>query len=131
MLGDIREDLVASFLLRKSSLSEAQLDTILAANISVDLSERVKLRESGRVSKGAFVRSLRQGQNNVEGSIYTLFLLAYLNLISPEFGSQLTRTINMLTRVKSAKAEKNALLELIDAMQDFTERVSRRRKFIL
>ena len=130
MLDDVRKDLVASFLLRKSSITEAQLDTILAERSSGDLNKRAGLRDRGKVSKGAFVRSLRQGQTNIEASVYTIYLLAYLGLVSGETIGQLVRTTGMLTQVKSASPEKEVSLKLIDAMQDFTEQFSGKRRFM-
>ncbi|MCL4519719.1 MAG: hypothetical protein M1587_11050, partial [Thaumarchaeota archaeon] len=58
MLDEIRKDLVASFLLTKSHLTETQLDTILAGGIDGDLREKTQRRDRGKVSKGAFVRTL-------------------------------------------------------------------------
>ena len=130
MLEEVRKDLIASFLLRKSQLTEVQLDTILAQRASGDLNKRAGLRDRGKVSKGAFVRTLRQGQANIESSVYTIYLLAYLGLVSVETAGQVIRTTSMLTQVKSASPEKEVSLKLIDAMQDFAEKLSGKRRFM-
>ena len=131
MLDEVRKDLIASFLLAKSHLTEAQLDTILAERASGDLNQRAGLRDRGKVSKGAFVRTLRQGQANVESSVYTMYLLAYLSLVSAETISQVVRTASMLTQVRGASPEKDVSLKLIDAMQDFVEKLSGKRRFMM
>ncbi len=130
MLEEVRKDLIASFLLRKSQLTDVQLDTILAQRASGDLNKRAGLRDRGKVSKGAFVRTLRQGQANIESSVYTIYLLAYLGLVSVETAGQVIRTTSMLTQVKSASPEKEVSLKLIDAMQDFAEKLSGKRRFM-
>ena len=130
MLDEIRKDLVASFLLTKSHLTDAQLDTILAWRIDGDLREKTKRRDRGKVSKGAFVRSLRQGQVNIEASVYTLYLSAYLGLVSADTISQLARTGGMLTKVREADPDKEVSLKLIDAIQDFAEKLSGKRRFM-
>ncbi|MDG7002262.1 MAG: hypothetical protein JRN15_24460 [Nitrososphaerota archaeon] len=126
----MRKDLIASFLLTKSHLTEAQLDTILADKASGDLNRKAELRDRGKVSKGAFVRTLRQGQANIESSVYTMYLLAYLGLVSAETISQVVRTASMLTQVRGASPEKDVSLKLIDAMQDFAGKLSGKRRFM-
>ena len=68
MLEEIRKDIVATFLLQKSNLTEVQLDTILAADREGNLDFKRGLREKGRVSKGSFARTLNQGHDNIESS---------------------------------------------------------------
>jgi hypothetical protein len=133
MLEEIRKDLVASFLLRKSTLTEAQLDTVLASNVEGNLETRSSLREKGKVSKGAFLRTLKQGNENIASSVYTLFLLAYLDLIPPDSIAQLSRTARMLSQLKSAEADRVDLLKVIEAMEQFVRgfTVNQKRKVIL
>ena len=69
MLEDIRNDTIATFLLRKCSLTEVQLDTILASQEIGNLDFKRGLRENHKVSKGAFARTLKQAHDNVEESI--------------------------------------------------------------
>ena len=130
MLDEIRKDLVASFLLTKSHLTETQLDTILAGRIGGDLREKTERRDRRKVSKGAFVRTLRQAQANIEASVYTLYLSAYLGLMSADTISQLARTGGMLTKVREVDPDKEVSLKLIDAIQDFAEKLSGKRRFM-
>ena len=61
MLQEIRKDIVATFLLQKSNLTDVQLDTILASDREGNLDFKRGLREKGRVSKGSFARNLESG----------------------------------------------------------------------
>jgi hypothetical protein len=131
MLQEIRNDLVATFLMQKSNLTEAQLDTILASDREGNLDFKRGLREKGRVSKGSFARTLNQGQGNIESSVFTLFLLAYLDLIPAESLAQFSRTAKMLTQLKEARASRDDLLRVIEAMQGFAHGFGRKRKVIL
>ena len=110
MLEDIRKDIIGTFLLRKSNLTETQLDTILASDREGNLDFKRTLREKGRVSKGSFARTLNQGERNIESSVYTLFLLAYLNLVPIETLTQFSRNSRMLSQLKEVHATQGELL---------------------
>ncbi|MGH2510552.1 MAG: hypothetical protein ACRDHZ_24520 [Ktedonobacteraceae bacterium] len=128
----VRKDLVASFLLQKSNLTEVQLDTILASDREGNIEHKASLREKGKVSKGSFARTLNQGQENIESSIYTLFLLSYLNLVSPENLAQFSRTARMLGQLKDADPKREDLLRVVEAMKYFVHGFGgRKRKVIL
>lgn len=131
MLEDVRNDIIASFLLQKSVLTEVQLDTILASDVNGNLEYRSGLREKGKVSKGAFARTLGQGRKNIESSVYTLLLASYLNLVSPESLTQFSRTSGMLAQLRDAGADREDLLRVIEAMQQFVRGFVRKRKVIL
>ena len=132
MLEEIRNDLVATFLLQKSNLTNAQLDTILASETDGNLHFKSGLRERGRVSKGSFARSLGQARDNIKSSIYTFFLLAYLDLIPQESLAQFYRTGKMLAELKNAEPTQADLLKVIGAMEEFVARFSGgKRKFIV
>lgn len=131
MLEEIRKDVVATFLLQKSNLTEAQLDTILASDREGNLDFKRSLREKGRVSKGSFVRTLEQGHVNIESSLYTIFLLAYLNLVPAESIGQFSRNTRMLSQLRNAQANPSDLMRVIQAMQQFALGFSGKRRFIL
>lgn len=130
MLENVRRDVIASFLLQNSALTEVQLDTILASDVKGNLEYRSSLLERGKVSKGSFARTLRQGQKNIESSVYTLLLASYLNLVSGESLSQFSRTARMLTQLRDADADRSDLIRLIEAMQEFVRDFVQKRKFI-
>lgn len=132
MLEDVRKDQIASFLLRKSTLTEAQLDTILAEKTDGNLDFKRTLRDKGEVSKGSFARTLGQGRKNIESSLYTMFLLAYLDLASLESFGQFARTSRMLGELRSAGPSREEMLKVIEAMEEFVEGfASGKRKVIL
>jgi hypothetical protein len=132
MLEEIRNNPLADFLLKNSNLTDAQLDTILASETDGNLQFKSGLREKGRVSKGSFARSLVQARDNVKSSVYTFFLLAYLDLIPEEGLAQLYRTGKMIGELKTADASENDLQKVIAAMEQFAERfASGKRKFIV
>jgi hypothetical protein len=131
MLESVRKDSVAVFLLQKSNLTETQLDTILASDREGNLDFKRTLREKGRVSKGSFARTLKQGHRNVESSVYTLFLLAYLNLVPVESLNQFSRNARMLSQLKDAQASHSDLVRVIEAMQEFVSGLDKKRKVIL
>jgi hypothetical protein len=117
----MRSDQIVAFLLRNSNLTEAQLDTILASNTEGSLDFKRGLREKGRVSKGAFARTLKQARRNVESSIFTLFLLAYLDLVPSESFFQLSRTARMLSQLRAADPTREDTLRVIGAMEEFAK----------
>jgi hypothetical protein len=132
MLEEIRKNSFANFLLKNSNLTDAQLDTILASETEGNLQFKSGLREKGRVSKGSFARSLMQARDNVRSSIYTFFLLAYLDLIPDDGIAQLYRTGKMIGELKEAQASEEDLQKVIAAMEQFAERfASGKRKFIV
>lgn len=131
MLEEIRKDVVATFLLRKSNLTEAQLDTILASDREGNLDFKRNLREKRTVSKGSFMRTLDQGHSNIESSLYTIFLLAYLNLVPTESIGQFSRNTRMLFELRNAEANSSDLVRVIEAMQQFVLGFARKRRFIL
>lgn len=131
MIEELRKDTIAAFLLKSSNLTEVQLDTLLASNNEGTLDFKASLREKRRVSKGSFARTLNQGYANIESSLFTLFLLAYLDLLPPEKIAQLSRTTRMLTQLKSANPTKDDTLRVIEAMEEFAQGFGRKRKVIL
>ena len=130
MLEDLRNDVVVNFLLSKSTLTEVQLDTILASNREGNLNSKSALREKGPVSKGAFARTLKQAYRNIESSVYTLFLLAYLDQISSDKVAQLGRTARMLSQLKEASPSRGDSERVIRATEQFV-RDFRGQKVIL
>jgi hypothetical protein len=122
-------DPVVRFLVENSSLTKAQIDTLLASRES-KLKDGVKLVEKGHVSKGSFLRTLRQGQSNIEGAVYSVFLMAYLGLLTEETGQQLGRTTTMMCKVRDGIREEETG-KLLQALQEFGGKLSGRRKFML
>ena len=130
MIEIVHRDSIASYLMSKSSLTEVQLDTLLASHIDGKLDDKVILRNKRKVSKGSFVRSLRQGQQNIEASLHTLILVQYLGLVDPAIFSQLGRVAELIARVRSTSPDKDSIRRIIESIQGVAEEFSSRRRFI-
>jgi hypothetical protein len=128
MLQSIKEDSIASFLAERCSLTEAQLDTILLSGTEGSLKNKAKLRDKHRVTTGAFVRTLRQGQENIEACIYTMFLLNYLGLVQSEDLERLGRSGHLISRIRESSPDAGGISRLIQAMEDLALGFSKRRK---
>jgi hypothetical protein len=132
MLEDIRRDTIATFLLRKSNITEVQLDTLLASKEIGNLNYKRTLREKRKVSKGAFARTLKQAHHNIEASVYSVFLLSYLDLITQTEVNQLVRNARMLGELKEVKPGTEDQMRVIEAMEQYTQSfASNKRKVIL
>lgn len=82
------EDPIVKILAKNSHLTKIQLETliinILAENIAgktLKYEEKARLRlTKAKISRGAFNRTLKQAEENVIKSIYTVLLLGYLGI---------------------------------------------------
>ena len=128
MLESFRGDLLVAFLLENSSLTPAQLDTILASQNDGTLDSKRSLREKRKVSSGAFVRTLRQAQRNIEASIYSLMLLSYLGIIPEEKINQFLRTERLVLKVKEMNPDQENMQQIIEGMQEFAGDFSGRKR---
>ena len=119
MLEDMRNDVVLNFLIMNGNLTEVQVDTILASDREGNLNVKRALREKGPVSKGSFARTLKQAYENIESSVYTLFLLAYLDQAPNDKLAQLGRTARTLSQLRNANPSRSDSERVIAAMQEF------------
>ena len=129
----MRDDPIVTFLLQKSTLTSTQLDTLMAEQLSGGLNVKISSREKKNVSKGAFVRTLRQGQGNVESSVYSLLLVAYLGLVSQDKFDQFFKSQRILSKVKDLEPDRENILKLLNGIEELVEDFSRKgwRKVIL
>ncbi|MCF8885219.1 MAG: hypothetical protein QXK95_02390 [Nitrososphaerota archaeon] len=115
---NIDSDPILKILLKESSLTETQLETLLLEIASkfngnngrerIDMGFRASLRG---VSKGAYARTKTQALNNIRKSICTLLLLRYIGVINDDLASlifeladrlrerDIERSINMIRYV--------------------------------
>ena len=78
-----------SKLFKQSNLTTAQLETILVDQLGEDLADKTLTREEmthlrrlgGKVSRGAFNRTLQQARANISEAVYTVLLLGYSGLL--------------------------------------------------
>src|SRR5271169_5546928 len=99
----------------------------MAAQIDGNLASKIVSREKKQVSKGAFVRSLRQGQGNIESSIYSLMLIVYLGLVPQDKFDQFLKTQRIMSKVKELEPDRDNILRLINGLQEFVEEFSGKR----
>lgn len=98
------EDPIVKILAKKSHLTKTQLETllidILAENISgkpLKYDEKARLRLTrAKISRGSFNRTLRQAEENVIKSIYTVLLLGYLGIFESTTLDPYIETANKL-----------------------------------
>ena len=82
-------DPIVKILAKNSHLTKTQLETLLIDIISENIAgkqlkydEKAKFRlTKAKISRGAFNRTLKQAQENVTRSIYTILLLGYLGIL--------------------------------------------------
>jgi hypothetical protein len=98
------EDPVVNILAKNSHLTKTQLETllidVLAENIAgkpLKCDEKARLRlTKAKISRGAFNRTLKQAQENVIKSIYTVLLLGYLGIFESTTLDQYVEIANKL-----------------------------------
>ncbi len=138
-------------LLKRSSLTETQLETLLIDLVVEDgVGEHVSyndkaamrtagLRSSRGVSRGAFNRTLSQARKNVMNAIYTMLLLAYLGLFDLDVFrpfEEISGKISEYRRMRETLANRSDLSveeiesyriieqTIIDAIQQFSSPLS-------
>jgi len=135
-IRSLYEDPIAKILINNSFLTKTQLETLLIDIISEYLTEnriksekKAELRLKGKISKGAFHRTLKQAKRNVIRSIYTLILLEYLGLMSYstlqkylELSEKIKTYLEMLRSPEKAKIEE--LRTLKEEIEDFLKALS-------
>jgi len=88
-LERVLRDPLVNILLKNSSLTEIQLETVLIDILAEEVAQsklsyenkRVMRISKSDVSKGSYNRSLRQARKNIRRSVSTLLLLGYLDLL--------------------------------------------------
>lgn len=124
VIRDIMErDPLAKFLAEESLLTVAQLDTVLIHRLAlargVTMGEMVSMRDGGAVTKGSFLRTLRQCEQNLRGCVYTLILAIYLGLVEAPTSSALVRVSHTVSAVKGitlTPKERSAVLSSLEEL---------------
>jgi len=113
----VERDIILTYLLQRSKITKAQLDTIIINSHIINLKEKILLRDEKKVSKGSFLRTLSQGEANVESSFYVIILMQYLGLFDDSFDN-LLKIANLLKDVKLKnvdRTEMESIILLIDS----------------
>lgn len=107
MLQNILDnDKIMSYLLERANFTEPQLDTLLVSILKKDelrINQMVSLRDGERVSKGSFVRTLKQAQRNLEKSLYTVIIAEYLSILDNSSLLSLIRIGEVLKEIQTKK----------------------------
>ncbi|MGA8903592.1 MAG: hypothetical protein WB661_01140 [Candidatus Bathyarchaeia archaeon] len=138
-IRDTLTDPVTRLLLRSSQLTLPQLETLLADSLSIERgalkAQRRLFRPSGkRVSRGAYNRTLIQGQNNVVRSIYTILLLGYVGLFdTPSLQPfiELSDTIQgyIQEAKRSSQTDREAIEQLNQRLLEGISALAKRQSF--
>ncbi len=83
------QDRLAAKLLERSNLTRAQFETLLVDQLGSEMANKRLTREemthlrrsSGKISRGAFHRTLQQARSNISESVHTILLLGYSGLL--------------------------------------------------
>ena len=111
----IKNDEVGKFLVKRTSLTKSQLDTLLISLFNnKNLNYKTLQRDKGKVSKGSFIRTLKQAKNNVENSIYTLIILEYFSIIEENHIIDFIKISNVLKRISNNEPDNNNINNILN-----------------
>lgn len=109
-IKSMNKDPIINIILKNSSLTKAQLETLLIDVYHRENKNEVNddlkyfMRSNGKVSRGAFNRTRKQSLRNIIKSINTIILLGYLGLFE---STQLDPFIEMGDKIESLKNNLN------------------------
>jgi hypothetical protein len=129
-------DPMVTILSKNSHLTKIQLETLLIDVLSENVSgkalkydQKARFRlTKGKISRGAFNRTLRQARENVTRAIYTVLLLGYLGIFESTTLDSYLEVANKLQDYVQAYREmtnttgKNEHLKAINVMREELER---------
>jgi len=102
-LKGINKDAIARKLMENCNLTNTQLETFLIHILSDQLTQnkikfenKSQIRLKRKISRGSFNRTLKQAQNNIIKSIYTVLLVGYLGIFDSPALSQYIEASNQL-----------------------------------
>jgi hypothetical protein len=106
MLNEIvKDDTILKFLIKETNITNIQLDTLLINSLlynNLKLNEKISMRDDKLISKGSFCRTLKQAENNIKRSIYTIIIAEYLSLFNKDTFHNLVRISNILIELKES-----------------------------
>ena len=112
-ISKINIDIIIKFLLQKSSFTQVQLETLFIESIArykkIKLIDKIYMRKRKNISKGSFLRTLKQAKENLKKSIYTLILAEYLNLIDEGTNEKLIQIGIFLKKTEKNIIKENSL----------------------
>lgn len=126
---DPDEDFVYKFLFNGCNLSIVQLETLIIdlSSHGSPLNDKIHKRRRPSITKGSFLRTLKQAQTNIEQSAYTIILIQYLSIVNEETNSNLLRIGSILQQLSGGEVSKEKMRLLVERIQDIVETLSGRR----
>jgi hypothetical protein len=124
------EEPMIEILLKNSNLTPVQFETLLIDVIcrmspdkKLGYEERRKLREK-TVSRGAFMRTLKQARDKIRESIYTILLINYLGILDSSFFEDYERLFERLKEyLRSIEDSEKTKTFLVRVEHEITTRI--------
>ncbi len=126
--GLLEDDNLLQSIFEESSLTKTQLDSLLLAFQykikGYSLDEIVKMRDSGPVSKGSYLRTLGQAQSNFRGSLYTLLLVVYLGILDTSTVADFVALSDRLSSLKDMDIPEDTVNEIRAIIDEIGDRIT-------
>ena len=126
--GLLEDDNLLASIFEESHLTKTQLDSLLLAfQYKIEgysLEEIVKMRDSGPVSKGSYLRTLGQAQSNFRKSLYTLLLLVYLGILDTSTVGDFVTLSDRLGSLKDMEIPEDTILEIKSIIDEISDRIT-------
>ena len=115
-------------ILKQSHFTNVQIDSLLLAfQYKIEgcsLSEIVKMRDSGPVSKGSYLRTLKQAKNNFRRSLYTLLLAVYLGILDTNTVEDFIELSNKLNSLKGIQVPEEVVSDIERIVDEISNRIT-------
>ena len=126
--GLLEDDNLLFSIFEESHLTKTQLDSLLLAfQYKIEgysLDEIVKMRDSGPVSKGSYLRTLGQAQSNFRKSLYTLLLVIYLGILDTSTIGDFVALSDRLGSLKDMEIPEETILEIKSIIDEISDRIT-------
>ena len=126
--GLLEDDNLLQSIFEESNLTKTQLDSLLLAfQYKIEgysLDEIVKMRDSGPVSKGSYLRTLGQAQSNFRGSLYTLLLVVYLGILDTSTIADFVALSDRLSSLKDIDIPEDTVNEIRAIIDEIGDRIT-------
>lgn len=115
-------------MLKQSHFTNVQIDSLLLAFQykikGCSLSDIVKMRDSGPVSKGSYLRTLKQAKNNFRRSLYTLLLAVYLGILDTNTVEDFIELSNKLNSLKDMWVPEEVVSDIERIVDEISDRIT-------
>ena len=126
--GLLEDDNLLQSIFEESNLTKTQLDSLLLAFQykikGYSLDEIVKMRDSGPVSKGSYLRTLGQAQSNFRSSLYTLLLVIYLGILDTSTVADFVALSDRLSSLKDMDIPEDTVNEIRAIIDEIGDRIT-------